>query len=328
MQKTNKYFSHNSSRLKWLFLLLWTPLFACEGLQYTYREGLHRLEIDPEYFEVRPAIASDKTGEVASVLSIAQEHNAVAAVNGGFFSTEGYPCGALKIKQWIALPYRYRGAVGWSQDLSPSFARFWAEIPGIDGLNQERGVGKAILYTPIFGERTNSTAQGEDVVIRCGRVIDIQTNNALIPAFGCVLSLQEEHPLYGTFCVGDPWSYSVRLQPADWEQYDYIVAGAPLLLSEGYKVCDFSCERIIPSFLELPHPRTAVGLLPNGHWLFVVTEGMTISELQDYFWRQGCIAALNLDGGSSSTLVLDGEIKIEQETRAVSDAVLVVPKKS
>ena len=62
------------------------------------------------------------------------------------------------------------------------------------------------------------------------------------------------------------------------------------------------------------HPRTAVGLDETGHRLFLLvidgrrrgrSEGATLSELADWLLRIGAREGLNLDGGGSTTLVLE-----------------------
>lgn len=146
-----------------------------------------------------------------------------------------------------------------------------------------------------------------------------------------------------------------------WQDMEYIVGGIPLLIKNGEKIQDFSVEQALPSFLHLRHARTAVGLLPNGHWVFVVVDkgnfersfsrsrnelvsdeqssrfshGMTIQELSDFMEDLGCTDALNLDGGGSTTFVYQGQVinhptgdgddhdKGKQKLRPVSDAILI-----
>jgi hypothetical protein len=64
------------------------------------------------------------------------------------------------------------------------------------------------------------------------------------------------------------------------------------------------------------HPRTAVGLSKDGKTLllFVVdgrqpsfSEGIALTELADIVIRYGAYTAMNLDGGGSTTLVIEGE---------------------
>ena len=63
------------------------------------------------------------------------------------------------------------------------------------------------------------------------------------------------------------------------------------------------------------HPRSAVGW--NDKFFFFIevdgrqknlSMGMTLPELSDYMLKLGCTDALNLDGGGSSTIWLNGKV--------------------
>lgn len=81
------------------------------------------------------------------------------------------------------------------------------------------------------------------------------------------------------------------------------------------------------------HPRTAVARTREGRYLFVVVDGrqkssvgMTLQELAEELLAMGAVEALNLDGGGSSTMVVEGQIRnspSDGKERPVGDAVLV-----
>ncbi len=85
------------------------------------------------------------------------------------------------------------------------------------------------------------------------------------------------------------------------------------------------------------NPRTAIGMLNEGHYLFLVSdgrtgesEGLSLSELGELMAAMGCREAYNLDGGGSSTMVFLGEVVNNPTTngkrvseRSVSDIVYV-----
>lgn len=63
-------------------------------------------------------------------------------------------------------------------------------------------------------------------------------------------------------------------------------------------------------------PRTAVGTNRNGRYLYLIvvdgrqpfySNGATLSDLAQIFIDQGAYIAMNLDGGGSSTMVIEGE---------------------
>lgn len=63
------------------------------------------------------------------------------------------------------------------------------------------------------------------------------------------------------------------------------------------------------------NPRTAVGIISNGHYVFVVSDGRTSSnaglslyQLAQFMQGLGCTVAYNLDGGGSSTMYFNGKV--------------------
>lgn len=350
-------------------------LFSAPGLEYrhleipgssyldyiTGRRSIHVIEIDPQLYDIKPIKALDNGIGRESVLSINTRYGAAASVNGGFFSIggtfDGKACGALKIHDWYALPTKPRGCIGWSlENQNPLMDRLLIGITvdhmPLDGLNRPRKEGEVVLFTPSFHRTTLTNPDGEEVVIVDGVVQSIAKGGSTkIPENGYILSIQEKHSLFNTFEVGMPLRVDIQINPLtgitspeEWESLDYIVGGTPLLLYNYEKMIDLESEQTIPTFLSHRHARTAVGILPDGHWIFVVVDktglfdGMTIPELSDLMVQLGCAHALNLDGGGSSTMVYDGIIKNsphgdenegagQKIVRRVSDAIVVLPKK-
>jgi exopolysaccharide biosynthesis protein len=63
------------------------------------------------------------------------------------------------------------------------------------------------------------------------------------------------------------------------------------------------------------NPRTAIGIIDNLHYVFVVSDGrtskstgLTLYELANIMKDLGCTTAYNLDGGGSSTMYFNGTI--------------------
>jgi len=115
-----------------------------------------------------------------------------------------------------------------------------------------------------------------------------------------------------------------------------VVGGFPLLLENGRRVGDLGVGEL-PSFSAARHPRTAVGVDEDRKllWLVVVdgrqpgySDGMTLPELAELFERLGASDAVNLDGGGSTVMVLNG-IRVsrpsdEEGERPVVNALAVV----
>ena len=144
-----------------------------------------------------------------------------------------------------------------------------------------------------------------------------------------------------------PMSIPPNTTPEEWKELEHIVGGTPILVSRGNIIEDYSSEQTLESFLVKKHPRTAVGIRDTGEWVFVVVDsyfygflgGMTMKELTELMLELDCVEALNLDGGGSSTMVIEGMVinepcgKIQEfgkQVEAVSDAILIggMPRQS
>lgn len=75
---------------------------------------VHILVINPDEVEIRSVRAAEG-GQ--SVESLSKEHNAKAAINGGFWNDARKPIGILKSGGvWHRLPKKKRVAIGWNED--------------------------------------------------------------------------------------------------------------------------------------------------------------------------------------------------------------------
>ena len=114
-----------------------------------------------------------------------------------------------------------------------------------------------------------------------------------------------------------------------WTNVFDAIGGAPLLLLDGALTgqCNSGCGR---------QPRTGVGVTATGRILLVVVDGRqakwSLGPTMDEFARimrdLGAVSALNLDGGGSSAMVVDGEVvnrPSDGHERSISSALLVLP---
>ena len=102
----------------------------------------------------------------------------------------------------------------------------------------------------------------------------------------------------------------------DYSVYEMsnVIQAGPLLINRGFPA--HSDEDFPSAFISARHPRSAVGLNDAGQWVFMIVDGRngmhssgaTISELTDILRGQHITYALNLDGGGSTELIVDGRI--------------------
>lgn len=347
--------------IRFRFILLFI-LCSFQGIQYRHIQtatpwSIHVLEVDPQTCDIFPVHAEGRE----TVQALTEKHQAYAGINGGFFKENGCPAGILKINhEWHAFPTKPRGAIGWSSDkvlIDQLLYSARVEMQGntipIDALNRNGGPSEVILFTPAVN--TTPSSKGLDLVVLNHHIIaKNEGGNTPIPPHGCVISIGSKANVnfWKTISIGTPLQIMMAALPqsgyttsSDWVGLPFIVGGVPVLVRNGMPVKDFSCEQARYLFLQFRHARTAIGILPNGHWLLVVVDGeqphiskgMTIPELANFMFQMGCREALNLDGGGSSTMVVQGTVVNDpmgdededqglKKVRKVGDAILIREK--
>lgn len=323
---------------------------------------VHLLEADPEPIRVRAAHARDASFGLERTAELAHRRGALAAVNGGFYrvagTLAGEATGSLVISGRLhSEPDRGRGSVGFFEENGRTRAIFgrptWCATATLasgdqielDGIDRQREAGEAILYTPEFHRSTLTAPGGIEAVAVAGRIVEVRRGlgGARIPERGFVLSLGlgriEEDGV--ELRAGESISLELRLEPrpgdpgSGWERAHSIVSAGPLLLAGGAAVGRPELEAISRVFALARHPRTAVASRADGTLLLVAVEGrrpessvgMSLPELTALLEALGAVDAVNLDGGGSTALVVEGELlsrpSDREGERANGDALLL-----
>jgi hypothetical protein len=327
------------------------------------------LQTDLATADVRAALANDEIVDTEIVAETAARHRAIAAVNAGFFLLpSGDPAGIYKIGgQLVSDTRRPRGAVGILRSGGSTrlaFGRVTAtmalRVPRrapadtrmeIAGVDTTRHRGKLMLFTPAYHAHTDTAAGGLEWVVR-GTPLRVEgaprtAGKTAIPRDGYVLSYggtTAPPPLSGltrgTRIEFDTTYASLDGPHEEWAKAEAIVGGAGLLIRDGRAVTDWTPEQLTLSFTVTRHPRTLIGTRADGSlWLVTVdgrqpqlSAGMTLGELQAFAVRLGLHQALNLDGGGSTTMWVQGSIVNSPSdpagARKVSDALLIVGRAS
>lgn len=105
--------------------------------------------------------------------------------------------------------------------------------------------------------------------------------------------------------------------PADWPEVEHALAGAHRLIEKGAAHASITRNATARERRHAArrHPRTAIGLRPDRTAVLITVdgrhpgnaEGMTLVELAEFLIGLGCVQALNLDGGGSTTMWLRDE---------------------
>lgn len=116
----------------------------------------------------------------------------------------------------------------------------------------------------------------------------------------------------GALAIYDERLYILKADELkDWERY--IQAGEVITSGPLLRVGKIDEELENSSFYTTRHPRTAVAIKENGNILLVTVDGraaesagMSLEELQKCLRWLGASSAINLDGGGSTTMYIDG----------------------
>ena len=294
-------------------------------------------------YEVKPAIASNYTLQHKStVRTIAGRTNSIAAVNGGYFKPQtGVPLGSLMIDgKMYTGPVYDRVALGIFEDrYEVGRVRFEGSITGnnhtikIDNINQPRMLSSYVLaYTRDWGKYAPASPRyGVQLQIKGNKILAASANPLSIPEDGYVLvgPKSELGKLFGA----EEIEMKLGTNPK-WENVKHIISGGPYLVKNGNIFVDIKEEKLLS--IGGRNPRTAIGYTADNNLIIVTADGregssigLTLTELASLMKSLGCVNAINLDGGGSTVMYVNGQI-VNQPPQAggiaLSNAVVIAKK--
>jgi hypothetical protein len=260
---------------------------------------------------------------------MAQRSRAAAAINGGFFGGDRQsPLGAIRRDgTWISSPILNRGVIAWDtqgrfrvgrlmlqEQVSTSTGAVLPLTTSNSGYPQ-KGMAR---YTPLWGATYTPLLQNEQVItVVDNQVVAVQPAQSekaiAIPKNGA-LFVARSVAVGAELAPGVSLQYQARASRPELETFPNIVGAGPLLVEQGRVVMDAIAEKFSPAFVSQSADRSGIGQTADGTVLLAVTHnriggaGPTLGEWAQIMQRLGCVNALNLDGGSSTTLYLGGQL--------------------
>jgi hypothetical protein len=208
-----------------------------------------------------------------------------------------------------------------------------------------------VLFTPEFGAPLPSVAGTVQATLSPqGRVLALGAPAGALPqgdsavqAIGADATWLRAHAQPGARLL-----MTEQLRKRNGAQFQVdkqtdIVSAAPVLLHDGRLAIDAVTEGVLDprdlnnySFSADRHARTIAGIDRRGRLLLVtadgipgVSEGLTLTEEAQLMRSLGAVDAMNLDGGGSTSFVVDGttinRTSDAAGPRAVGDSIEVVP---
>ena len=268
-------------------------------------------------------------------------YRVVAGINGGFFNTDGTGVGlvmsdgvirAMDVKNHYMLGICADGSLFVDNSVMEKTAR-WELDSGeeysldIAGINASRANGGVYLFNEDFGDSMENTLSGVDVVLRPRRqrskltmdcelsfvveevrdstVEGVSVNNE-IPEGRYVLSANRKYDPEGLDALRSlkpDTSVTITVTGGDeqWNDAVYGISGLHRLVENS---------EVVPGLGAGAGPRTAIGIRWDGAVVFYTIDGRqkgysvgaSYTQVAKRLIELGCVTAVALDGGGSTTL--------------------------
>lgn len=258
-----------------------------------------------------------------TISTIAKNSNAIVAINGTFFKPQtGVPLGTLMInKKMYTGPIYDRVAFGIFDDGQESkfdIARVQLnatiksgkESVKVDNINQPRmSASYVLVYTPEWGKIAPVSPQyGMQVAVEDGKVVQTSTSALVIPQNGYVVV----GPAAQVAKISVQAELEATTSP-QWEGVKHIISGGPYLVKNSEVFVDTAEQKL--GAIGGRNPRSAIGYTADNDLILVAVDGreessvgLTLTELASFMKSIGCTNAMNLDGGGSTIMYVNGKI--------------------
>lgn len=293
------------------------------------------LEIDPRSpkLSLKPITSyADSMVGTAPLLTTARWQEAIVAINGGFFNRNNkMPLGAVRSDNlWLSGPILNRAAIAWNEkgnikidrlSLIEKISTSSGENVPIQFLNSgyiQAGVSRytkewGTSYTPLTNQETIMLVQN-DRVTKHLLGAEAGSDSFPIPRDGYLLTIRGNQAPRELVQVGTTVKLTSTTTPSEFSHYPHILGAGPLLLQNRQIVLNAIAEKFSPAFNKQSASRSALGVSDRGKLIVAVVRsriggiGPNLSELAQIMQRLGAVDAINLDGGSSTSLVLGGQL--------------------
>ena len=290
--------------------------------------------------ELTPALSSSQTLKSRrTITTIAKNNNAVVALNGTYFKPQtGVPLGTLMIdKKMYTGPIYDRVAMGIIDDgCEIARVQFNGTINGsghtanVNNINQPRTLStNVIVYTPEWGKTSPYAPKyGVNLVVVDDRIEKASANAVAIPENGYVISgpKKQLYPLLQKKKV----KLAIKTTP-EWKDVKHIISGGPYLVKNNEVFVDMTAQKL--GAIGGRNPRSAIGYTADNNFIFVAVDGregssvgMTLMELANFMKSIGCTNAMNLDGGGSTVMYVNGQVVNKPQVRGgipLSNAIIL-----
>jgi exopolysaccharide biosynthesis protein len=183
-------------------------------------------------------------------------------------------------------------------------------------------VGDAVYQQRLCRGETLLTVQGDKVVSQ--KQANKAGTTVPIPNDGYLLVVRANQDALAALPVGTSLTIESLTQPDNFDRFAQVVGAGPLLVQNGRTVLNAQSEKFSNSFIEERAPRSVIATTQQGTMLLLTIHqrlggsGPSLAEAAQLAQQLGVVNALNLDGGSSTTLYLGGQLLNRASSTAAS----------
>lgn len=293
------------------------------------------LNIDPRQPGVTLKPISSSTSSAVGTMplvTMAEQSQVAAAINGGFFNRNNQlPLGAIRQDSlWRSGPILNRGAIAWNEAGESMVGRLSLQDTLLTSNGQRFPilffntgyVGAGVsLYSPAWGNTYTPILDNEVVItVRNNQVISQRNGGAAgqtaipIAEGDSLIVVRSYQEAVDALPVGTLVNREVTSFPPEFSQFSQILGAGPLLIQNRQIILNAQSEGFSSAFSTQAAVRSVIGRQADGTLILVTIHnrlngrGPTLQETALLMQQLGVVDALNLDGGSSTSLYLGGKL--------------------
>lgn len=275
-------------------------------------------------------IANNNLVSTQSVVDMAKNNKAFAAINGTYFdayknnkypisygtiikngkllhSANGFPVVGIKENGKLIidrLSFEYKGYINGNYRVIP-----WR-------INHPTLENESItIYTPEYGANVDVMKGAKAVVVKDGIVSKIQTQSFPVPknGFAILYNPNVAYLVDERFSLGDKieYEYIIKTQftkAEDWKDVKTAIGAGPSLIINGKETADPVAEGFTESKITTQSgSRSFIGSTKEGKIIIGNFKSATIKQAAKACKEMGLINAMCLDGGGSVALTIDNK---------------------